>query len=76
MTVEIIGTEYIDEVTIAPDLVISEQSIGVASKVNWIFYPSVDHLIFYTKYRCLISMASTVSLGNLCGIPSDVDVNF
>lgn len=76
MTVENIGDEFLDLVTISPNLQIHQQSIGVAAQVNWIFYLSVDYLISYTNYSQLVSRASTVSLGNLRGIPSDIDVNF
>ena len=36
-----IGTEYIDQITIAPGLVIRKQSIGAANEVNCISLPYI-----------------------------------
>ena len=43
---ENIGIEYIDQVTIAPGLVIPNQSIGVGNTVNCFFYLSLNHYNF------------------------------
>ena len=59
------GTEFTDEVTLAPGLVVSGQSIGVASKVSPLIVTHfqknkiVDNILFSP----LASAVSTVSLG-------------
>ena len=73
---EYVGTEYIDQITIAPGLVIPQQSIGVASQVICIFEPFFKSLIFHANFSQQVSMALTVSLGKLGGTLSDIDADF
>jgi hypothetical protein len=61
-----IGIEYIDQVTIGPDLVIHNQSIGVAFKVSFTSL-FISFLISHSYSSRPVSTGSMVFLGKLYG---------